>query len=96
MQFMALTRRKIDQFTDAQFAALLEPEAERVRELYAEGFGRQIWMRGDVPGSCWIIEADSEEDVREKLHTLPMHEKGMLELLAVVPLKPYRGFCPKK
>jgi len=96
MQFTVLTRRKTEQFTEAQFAPLLEAEADRVRELYAEGFIRQIWMRGDVPGAFQLVEADSEADALEKLHSLPLHQANMLELVALIPLKPYRAFCPKK
>jgi muconolactone delta-isomerase len=96
MQFAVLTRRKVDQFTDAQFAPILDAEAEHAREFYAEGFIRQIWMRGDMPGAFMMVEADSADDARHKLTTLPLHESGMLEIIAVVPLKPYRAFCPKK
>jgi muconolactone delta-isomerase len=96
MQFAVLTRRKTDQFSDTQFAPLLEAEGERVRELYAEGFIRQVWMRGDTPGAFQLVEATDEDEAREKLHSLPLHKAGMLELIALVPLKPYRAFCPQK
>jgi len=96
MQFAVLTRRKTDQFTDAQFAPVLEAEAEHVRELYAEGFTRQIWMRGDTPGAFMMVEATDEHEARNKLTTLPLYQAGMLEIVAVVSLKPYRAFCPKK
>ena len=95
MQYLVVTRRKTEQFTDAQFAPLLDTEANRIREFYAEGFTRQIWARGDVPGAVQLIEADDEQDAREKIHTLPLHAAGMLELVLLVPLKPYRAFCPK-
>jgi muconolactone delta-isomerase len=95
MQFTVLTRRKTEQFSEAQFAPLLEAEANRVRQLYAEGFIRQIWARGDMAGACQLVEASSENEVREKLHSLPLHQAGMLELMALVPLKPYRAFCPQ-
>ena len=96
MQFTILTRRRIDQFDDAAFAALQEAEGEAVRGLYADGVIRQIWMRGDMPGAVITIEANDEAEVRKNLDTLPMNRAGMLEILAVVPLKPYRAFCPKK
>jgi muconolactone delta-isomerase len=96
MQFMALTRRKTEQFSDAEFAPIIAPEAEHARELYAEGFIRQIWMRGDVPGAFMMIEADDEAEVHEQLATLPLFKAGMLEIACVVPLKPYRAFCPPK
>ncbi len=96
MQFAVLTRRKVDQFDEAQFAPILKPESDHARELYAEGFIRQIWMRGDVPGAFMLVEADNEGEVRETLATLPLHKAGMLEIIAVVALKPYRGFSPEK
>ena len=96
MQFSILTRRKIDQFGEEAFAALQDVESEAVRGLYAEGVVRQIWMRGDVPGAVLMFEATDEAEVRKHMHSLPMHQAGMLEILSVVPLKPYRAFCPKK
>jgi len=96
MQFAVLSRRKIDQFSDAELAPILDAEAEHARELYAEGFIRQIWSRGDTPGAFMMVEAADEAEARKNLSTLPLHEAGMLEIVAVVPLKPYRAFCPKK
>jgi muconolactone delta-isomerase len=96
MQFAVLTRRKIDQFTDAQFAPMLDAEAEHAREFYADGFIRQIWSRGDMPGAFMMVEAENEAEARNNLATLPLYQASMLEIAAVVPLKPYRAFCPKK
>jgi muconolactone delta-isomerase len=95
MQFLTLSRRRIEAFSDAQFAPFAEAEIERVRSLYAEGIVRQIWQRGDMPGACMLFEAASEEEVRAALATLPLMQAGMLELLWVIPLKPYRGFGPR-
>jgi len=95
MQFLSLSRRRTEAFSDAEFAILAEAESQRVRSLYAEGIIRQIWQRGDLPGACILFEAASEEEVRTALATLPMMQAGMLELLWVIPLKPYRGFGPR-
>ena len=95
MQFLTLARRRSEAFSDAEFAPYLEAEAQRARFLYAEGVIRQIWQRGDMPGACILFEATSEEEVRAALATLPMMQAGMLELLWVIPLKPYRGFGPR-
>ena len=92
MQFMTLSRRRIEQFTDAEFAACVQSEVAQARVLYAEGFIRQIWHRGDMAGACLLVEAESAEQVRERLNTLPMVGAGMLEV-SIVPLKPYAGFC---
>src|SRR6185503_19454713 len=95
MQYFAVTRRRTEQFADAEFQALVEQERAQARVLYAEGFVRQLWHRGDVPGACLLIEADSEEQARERLDTLPLMRAGMLDVV-VIPLKPYAGFCPPR
>jgi len=92
MQFLTLSRRRTESFTDADFAARVVAEVEQARVLYAEGFIRQIWHRADIPGACLLVEADSEQHVRERLDTLPLVDAGMLEVL-IIPLKPYVGFC---
>ena len=95
MQFMTLTRRRSERFTDAEFASLLEAEVAQARVLYAEGFFRQLWHRTDVPGACLLLEAESEEHVRARLNTLPLFQADMVEV-SIVPLKPYAGFCPPR
>lgn len=96
MQFMTLLRRVSERFSDADFAPLLEAEVEQAKALYADGFIRQIWHRADVGGACLLIEAESEDAVRETLATLPLVAAKMLEIVALVPLKPYGGFGPKR
>ncbi|HET6206707.1 MAG TPA: muconolactone Delta-isomerase family protein [Terracidiphilus sp.] len=97
MQFMTLSRRRTDAFPPEAFTPeLLAQESARVRELYAAGILRQIWLRGDVPGASILWEADSEADVRAAIDSLPIFKAGMLEILALVPLKPYPGFGPAK
>jgi muconolactone delta-isomerase len=95
MQFMVQLRRLTENFSEADFARHMEPEAQRARTLYAEGFIRQIWSRGDMPGACLLIEAPDEAQARAALHSLPLFAAGMLELTALVPLLPYRGFGPR-
>jgi len=48
--------------------------------------------RGDTPGACILWEAENEQHARELIGSLPMAQAGMLEILALVPLKPYPGF----
>jgi muconolactone delta-isomerase len=95
MQFITLSRRVSERFSDADFAPHLEAEAQRARALYLEGFIRNIWHRGDMGGACLLVEAENETAVREKLATLPLVNSGMLEVTSVVPLKPYGGFGPR-
>ena len=95
MQFLSISRRRTELFSEGQFAPLLEAEAQRVRTLYADGVIRQIWRRGDLPGACIVFEAASEDEVRAQLATLPLAAAGMLEIIAVIPLQPYPGFGPR-
>lgn len=96
MQFFALLTRNTEKFSDADFAPLLPGEAEQRRTLYAEGAVRQVWNRGDIPGSGMMFEAGSDTDVRGHLATLPLVKAGMMDVAAVVPLAPYPGFGPKR
>lgn len=93
MQFVSLSRRRVDAFPPEAFTPeLARRESARVRELYAAGILRQVWKRGDVPGSCILWEAASEQEVRDAFASLPIFAAGMLELAALIPLEPYPGF----
>lgn len=94
MQFLSISRRRTEAFSDAEFKARAEAESEQARRLYADGFIRQIWRRGNVPGACILFEADSEEHVLSLLNTLPLMQAGMLDV-AIYPLVPYPGFGPR-
>jgi muconolactone delta-isomerase len=97
MQFLSLSRRRVDAFPPEAFSAeLMAGEGERVKALYASGVLRQIWKRGDVPGASILWEASGEEEVRAAIASLPIFQAGMLELVALVPLEPYPGFGPAK
>ena len=95
MQFLSLSRRRTDAFPPEAFTPeLIRRESARVRELYASGLLRQIWKRGDIPGASILWEAGSEAEIRAAIESLPIYQAGMLELVALVPLEPYPGFCP--
>lgn len=91
MQFLVLSRRRVEQFTDTEFEALIPAEIDRVRQLYADGVLRQIWLRGDLAGACFTIEADDEDAARTVVASLPMAQSSLSEF-TVIPLRPYRGF----
>ena len=44
MQFLSISQRRKG-FAEGDYASLAEQEMERARELYSEGFIRQIWHR---------------------------------------------------
>ena len=94
MQFLSLSRRRVEAFPPEAFTPdLLRHESARVRELYSAGLLRQIWKRGDTPGAAILWEAASEAEVRAAIASLPICQTGMLEIVAVVPLEPYPGFA---
>ena len=93
MQFLSISRRRTEQFSDAEFTALLDAESERVRELYRDGIVRSIWSRGDIPGACMLLECNDLVHAQASVASLPLAQKGMLEV-QVIPLKGYRAFGP--
>jgi muconolactone delta-isomerase len=96
MQFLSMSRRRTDAFPPEAFTAeMMAHESQRVKELYASGILRQIWLRGDLPGAAILWEAASEAEVRDAIGSLPIFKAGMLELVALVPLQPYPGFAAK-
>lgn len=97
MQFLSVSRRRTDAFPPEAFTSeLVAAEGARVKELYAAGMLRQVWARGDQPGAAILWEADAEDEVRAALSSLPIFKAGMLEIVALVPLKPYPGFGPSR
>jgi muconolactone delta-isomerase len=94
MQFISIARRRTESFPPEAFEKLLEPEAEKVRELYAKGIVRAVWSRDDVLGAVMLLEAPSREALDAELATLPLGVAGMLEV-TVIPVKGYRGFGPR-
>lgn len=94
MQILAILRRRTEAFTEDQFAALLDSEAETLRTLYAEGIVRFAWSRADVLGGCMMLERDTVEDAQAAIARLPLAAAGMLEM-QFIPLRGYRGFGPR-
>jgi muconolactone delta-isomerase len=74
---------------------LIEAESQQVRAMFAEGVLRAIWRRQDMPGASILFEAGSEAEVRGHMATLPLAQRGMLEIVVVTGLAPYPGFGPR-
>jgi muconolactone delta-isomerase len=95
-QFIACVRRNYDEFPESEFTPeLLEAEAERARTLYRDGVFRQMWSRGDSPGAVILMELGSLDETRAALESLPLQQRGMLLIDAVIPVMAYRGFGPR-
>jgi muconolactone delta-isomerase len=91
MQFIAISRRLTERFSDDEFAALIDAERERVRELYRDGVIRSIWSRKDMAGAVTLLECVDEAAALAAIRSLPLARRGMLEL-QIVPLAPYPAF----
>ena len=94
MQFVSIARRRTESFTEDEFAPLLEPEAERLRALYAAGKVRAAWSREDVPGAVLLLECDNHRDAEAVVASLPLVQHEMLEV-QIIPMRGYRGFGPR-
>ncbi len=94
-QFIAVLRRDLDRFKEEEFAPLLEPEAERARELYTAGLVRTYWSRKDTPGAVLLIEAANLDEARMGVGTLPLVQREMIVVEQFFEIGPYRGFAPR-
>lgn len=95
MQVLAIVRRRTDAYSDEQFAPMLEPEAQAIRTLYAQGAVRAIWSREDALGAVVLLEAESLDRARQIIAMLPLVESDMAEVQMLIPMKGYRGFGPR-
>jgi muconolactone delta-isomerase len=94
VQFISISRRLTERFSDEQFAAHIDAERERVRELYKDGVVRSIWSRKDAPGAVMLLECVDQAAAQAAVRSLPLSERGMLEV-QILPLSPYPAFFPK-
>jgi hypothetical protein len=94
MQFLVITRRRTEQFSDADFAAELEPEAEQARANYTSGVFRSVFSRGDVLGAVIVLEAADLAQAQSVMSAMPFSRKGLMDV-DIIELRPYRGFAPR-
>ncbi len=95
MQFISISRRLTERFSDEQFAEHIDAERERVRELYRDGIVRSIWSRKDAAGAVMLLECADEAEANSAVESLPLARRGMLEV-QILPLGPYPAFSPKR
>ncbi|HEY1656053.1 MAG TPA: muconolactone Delta-isomerase family protein [Candidatus Tumulicola sp.] len=93
MQFISISRRLTERFSDEQFGAHIDAERERVRELYRDGIVRSIWSRKDAAGAVMLLECPDAASAQAAVESLPLAKRGMLEV-QIVPLGAYPAFFP--
>ncbi|HEY3755645.1 MAG TPA: hypothetical protein VGL42_05810 [Opitutaceae bacterium] len=89
MQFLTLSRRRPDLGRELDFQRRLDAEANLLRDLSDTGLIQQAWHRGDMPGTCLLLEAKNELEARAALEGSFLVKDGLLEIVEVVPLRPY-------
>lgn len=70
---------------------LIRDEARAVWKLYESGLVRELFYLDQLAGAALSCEADSLEDVKKGVETLPMIRDGLL-VPEYIPLHPYTGF----
>ena len=80
MRFFVIATRNPSVSPDEFTLELSDSEGKRALKLLADDFIREIYGRTDGKGGVIVVEAASENEVKEKLGTLPMVRKGLLSL----------------
>ncbi|MBL27311.1 MAG: superoxide dismutase [Rhodospirillaceae bacterium] len=91
MKVIAIATRSPDH-TAEQFAPHLQEESQRAMNLFAKEIFREIYSRRDGKGAVIVLEAESEEQAREAVDSLPLVKLGMLSV-EIYPVQPYRAFA---
>ena len=90
MKFFVIGKRK-EEIKPEQFAEYADLEAEMAIQLFREEFIRELYSIKGGKGACMIVEANDENEIREKLKELPFVKNNYLNI-DIFEVKPYRGF----
>jgi len=75
-------------------SALMAQEGQRVYELYDSGLITDMYWKADNSGAALILEADSLDQAREQLGSLPMVQHGMTAF-TYIPITPLASLLPR-
>lgn len=95
MQYLVVLPRAADASPTTLRKEDVESEAEYVRQLYADGIVRQIWLKAEG-GACMIAEANDYERLQQLLLELPLVKSGYLAIPQISQIRPYSGFGPRQ
>jgi len=84
--------------TPEQRQEIMPKEVPDTLSLYLEGTIEQFWFRQDTPGVVFLMSADSVEQAKAVVSTLPLTAAGFMtfDLFPVGPLAPLRLLLPAK
>ncbi|GAA0911868.1 hypothetical protein GCM10009552_25750 [Rothia nasimurium] len=76
--------------TPEQRQQYMPSEVPATLRLYLDGKMDQFWFRGDTPGVVFLINAETVEEARDIVGTLPLAKAGILnfDFIPVGPLAP--------
>ena len=79
--------------TPQQIMAVIPSEIRATVKLYLDGKIRQWYSRGDGKGVIFLVEAQTEEEARAIMETLPLAKEQLMdhEYVPVGPLMPLRA-----
>ena len=79
--------------TPQQVMAVIPAEIRATVRLYLDGKIRQWYSRGDGKGIVFLVEAQTEDEARAIMETLPLAKEQLMdhEYIPVGPLMPLRA-----
>ena len=90
MKFFVIGKRK-ENIVQEKFAEFADEEARKAITLFKEEFIRELYSIKGGKGACMVIEANNENEIKEKLSALPFVKNNYLDI-DIIEVKPYRGF----
>jgi hypothetical protein len=79
--------------TPQQVMAIIPAEIRATVKLYLDGKIRQWYSRGDGKGVVFLVEAQTEEEARAIMETLPLAKEQLMDdqYIPIGPLMPLRA-----
>ena len=78
--------------TVQQIVAVMPSEIRATVKLYLDGKIREWFSRGDAKGVVFLVEANTEDEARTMMETLPLAQEHLMDhqYIPVGPLMPLR------
>ena len=92
MKFVIVATRNQTASPDEFTPEILQAETKAAFKMMADDFLRELYSRTDGKGAILIVEAASEDEVKQKLATLPMAQKNLLSA-EIYGTKAYRAIA---
>src|SRR5215471_14878590 len=82
--------------TPQQIMAIIPQEIQATVKLYLDGKIREWYSRGDGKGVVFLIDANTEDEARALMETLPLAKEHLMDhqYIPVGPLMPLKALNP--